>query len=228
MVGDFFNEYLRDDYNALDGELNGTQWFQKQEEHIQQQMMQQNRPESEESSELPSTVETPIKAPTESPFRNTFDRKKQTESRKERLERIKQEYSVPYISVSNLQRRKRRKQQVEKLMREQNAPEHLLGEDVKDGLAANTPGFTQLVEENEPTTTPLSSMGSKNRCFCKKAISFENDPEAAEWFAQEKQRVEPKEDIEELAKEMGIEPEELEEWFKSAGGKRFCKRAIKR
>jgi len=159
MVNDYFQQYLLDDFNSLDKELSGTKWFQKQEEMEQQKMMneerQQSMPEKEDN--------TPGEPATSDPFRPTYDRRNSTESKKDRLERIKEEYKhKPFISVGaweNLRKRRDKRKQVEKRLTEEMP---------KEGLSANSPSFTQLIEQNDPTTMPLSSMGSV-KGFCKKA-----------------------------------------------------------
>lgn len=160
MKGDYFNEYLVNDFDTLDREIKSTQWFQKQEEMEQQKMMHEEKQQSMPEMEDKTSTGEPS---TSDPFRPTYDRRNSTESKKDRLERIKKEYEhKPFISVGaweNLRKRRDKRRQVEKRLTEEMP---------KDGLAANSPGFTQLIEENEPTILPLSSMGSV-KGFCKKA-----------------------------------------------------------
>lgn len=169
MAGDFFNEYLVPDFNALDTELNGSQWFQKQEDAQQQRALQEQTKDQQQEMNS-SNTEHSGPAPTADPFRATFDRRKETETKRERLERIKQEYQhKPFISVGSwedLRKRRDKRKQVEK---------QVIDESFKGGLAANSPNLTQEVEQNEPTIMPLSSMGSSVRGFCKKAENVCNN-----------------------------------------------------
>jgi len=127
MGNDYFEQYLVDDFNSLDKELGGTKWFQKQEEMDQQKMLneekQQNNPEMEDNASSNAS-------PTSDPFRPTYDRKNSTESKKDRLERIKEEYKhKPFISVGaweDLRKRRDKRKQVEK---------RLIDEMPKDGLS---------------------------------------------------------------------------------------------
>lgn len=147
MGGDYFNEYLIPDFEALDSALKGDKFFEKQEERRQEKELQEEgkRNLSDDDEAKPSDGRSP------------FNRKKSHESKKDRLERIRKEYEKrPFISVGNSgvwdpaetesirRRRKMRKQQ--------------LGEEAKDGLAGGTPGFTQMVEYNEPTIKPIASI----------------------------------------------------------------------
>lgn len=157
--GDYFNTYLVPDFEALDAELSSGQWFQKEEERKQEKELQEDSKRNviEDEEGKPSDGRSP------------FNRKKQNESKKDRLRRIKEEYEKkPFISVGNSgvwdpvetekirQRRKMRKQQ--------------LGEEAKDGIAGGTPGFTQMVEQNQPTNTPIASV----RGFAKRAEKDES------------------------------------------------------
>jgi len=71
---------------------------------------------------------------------------------------------------------------------------------------ANSPGFTQLIEQNEPTSMPLSSMGSV-KGFCKKA-AWEDDTSDSTgeeweqdsnwWKPEEERKEENREEIKDL------------------------------
>ncbi len=162
MAGDYFNEFLLDDFNTLDQQLGGDQWLQRKEE-LQEQ--QQSRDESA------SEIEDEDSDSDGSSGRATYDRKRRKESKKERLERVKEEYSrKPFISVGSdkvLQRQKRIKELLKK--------KHEDLEEVRDGLAGGTPGITQLVEQNEATTMPMSSMGGVKGFVTKSAVKTEKE-----------------------------------------------------
>lgn len=161
---DYFSEYLIPDFEALDAELSGHNWFQNQEEKQQQKLLSEegrhNLPE--ESEEKP-----------EEAGRAPFDRKKHQETKKDRLERIKEEYSKrPFVSIgsgnsgvwpssSDVLRRRRK-------IRRNQLQEQLLGEEPKEGLAGGTPGITQMVEYNEPTIKPIAGV----KGFVKRAIDL--------------------------------------------------------
>jgi len=164
--GDYFQQYLVDDFNTLDREMGGHQWFQKEQERETQKNL------SEQNEQEKSRVEEEISdnTPTTDPFRSTYDRRKENskESKKDRLERIKKEYEhTPFVSVGSsyippinwedLRERRKKRREVQK---------QIIDELPKDGLAANSPGFTQMVEQNEPTIMP-KTFGLK--VFCKKA-----------------------------------------------------------
>lgn len=150
-MGDYFNEYLIQDFNSLDQELSGGQWFQQQEEREQEKALneQNERVKEEENSNEPP--------------RSTFDRRKHKESKKDRLQRIKEEYErKPFISVGSSQnlrkRRQKRKRDIENIFM---SPE--------EGLAADSPAFTQLTEHNEATIKPIA----KIRGFVKRACALD-------------------------------------------------------
>ena len=133
MGDDYFNEYLIPDFEALDREIGGGQWAQKEDERKQEKELQEEgkRNLSEDDEGKPSDGRSP------------FNRKQHQESKKDRLQRIKDEYQKrPFISVgqnsgvwdpakSELMRRRRKARE-----------EELLGvEQAKDGLGGGTPGF---------------------------------------------------------------------------------------
>lgn len=140
MPGDYFNEYLIPDFEALDAELGGGHWFEKEDERRQEkELNEQSKRDVPESPENPPTGRSP------------FNRKKHQESKKDRLQRIKEEYEKrPFISVGGdapetlRRRRKIRKQQ--------------LLDEPKEGLAADSPAITQVVEYNEPTIMPMAAI----------------------------------------------------------------------
>lgn len=144
MAGDFFSEFLVDEWSALDREL-GEENFLARKQEVDQQRMQQE----ESKSRVDGDDENRI---TEDDLRRPFDRKRAKESKKERLERVKQEYSTPFISIgSDLEkRRKNRKSQLKNLVENPDF--------VEDGTMANSPNFTQLHEQNEPTIMPLANV----------------------------------------------------------------------
>jgi Fe-Mn family superoxide dismutase len=163
-MSDYFNEYLIPDFEALDKELSGGQWFQKQEERKQQKELQEqgecNLSEGEENR--------PENRPE---GRSPFNRKKHQESKKDRLKRIKDEYEKrPFISVgsgntglwdpADLEHLRRRRK-----IRKQQLLEKITGEEPKEGLSADSPAFTQMVEYNQPTITPIAGI----RGFVKRA-----------------------------------------------------------
>jgi hypothetical protein len=181
--GDYFSQYLVDDFNSLDKEMGGSQWFQKEQERdLQKELAEQNELEKgrmDEEKESPD-------ATTNDPFRPTYDRKKSTESKKDRLERIKKEYEhKPFISVGSwgfwddLRKRRDKRRQVQ---------EQIVDQSLKEGLSANSPNITQEVEQNEPTIMPPQRFGSV-KSFCKKAAwEEEDDPDAADWWKPEEER----------------------------------------
>jgi hypothetical protein len=175
--GDYFSQYLKNDFDSLDKEMSGAQWFQKEQERdSQKELAEQNELEKgrvEEEKESPASS-------TADPFRPTYDRKKSSESKKERLERIKKEYEhKPFISVGaweDLRKRRDKRKQVQ---------QQIVDQSFRDGLSANSPNLTQEVEQNEPTIMPPQRFSSV-KPFCKKAAwEEEDDPDAADWWKGE-------------------------------------------
>ena len=159
MGGDFFNEYLIPDFNALDREFGGNQWFQKQEDREQQKLMDEegkrNAPEVEKSEDA---------------YRSPFDRKKAKESKKDRLQRIKDEYNhKPFISVGSWECLRKRRKRRKDLLEDMEMP--------KENIAGGTPGFTQMVEENEATIKPIANTlptGIRKFCIGEPTVNVED------------------------------------------------------
>jgi len=206
--GDYFQEFLVNDFSALDKEMGGSQWFQKEQERdSQRELSEQNELEKgrvEEEKESPASS-------TADPFRPTYDRKKSSESKKERLERIKKEYEhKPFISVGaweDLRKRRDKRKQVQ---------QQIVDQSFRDGLSANSPNLTQEVEQNEPTIMPMPKFNSL-KGFCKKATwEDEDDPtKAADWWKPEEERNRSRSSGEDWKGEKEKE-HTLDDWVKAA------------
>jgi len=98
MPGDFFNEFLVPDFESLDKELGSAQWFQRQDQLNQVKMMQeQSTGQSGGQGNDPNQATQ--EQVEEAQYRPTYDRNL-SETKQERLERVKEEYGRrPFISV---------------------------------------------------------------------------------------------------------------------------------
>lgn len=98
MPGDFFNEFLIPDFESLDKELGSAQWFQRQDQLNQVKMMQEQSP-GQTSGQGNDPNQATQEQVEEAQYRPTYDRNL-SETKQERLERVKEEYGRrPFISV---------------------------------------------------------------------------------------------------------------------------------
>lgn len=145
MSGDFFNEFLVNEWNALDKEL-GNDQFLTREREIDELRQQQDPQVSEKDQIQLEDLSSPL------------DQPRSNETKKERLQRVKDEYATPFISVGQIQnRRQKRKQDLAEILKELKYPQDALQDPTMEGTMANSPNFTQLVEQNQATITPLAS-----------------------------------------------------------------------
>lgn len=173
MANDFFNEFLVNEWNALDKELSQDHFIaheQERQETLQQQETQQDRTPDESES-----------VASEQEMRETYDRKESKETKQERLTRIKDEYSRPFVSVGGYgfpQRRRRRMLKLLDILKDTEYPQAMLEQPVMDGTAGSGPGrgLTQLIEQNEPTIMPIARLNG----LCKTAIDQDEGGEEDE------------------------------------------------
>ena len=162
---DYFNEYLEKDWQTLDKELSSDRWFRSNE----QELLPIPNP-AEETIETEEQIIFDDVQNTNSPteVRDTYNRRRQRETKQERIERIKSEYSQrPSIFVSaDIQRRREKRMELIKKMQEEadknkpvfdsKYPQNTQQDPAMEGTQSLGAGFTQLV-------------GSKIRSFCRKA-----------------------------------------------------------
>lgn len=151
-MSDYFNEFLVNEWNALDKELSQDNFLTREQERQEQRQQQELQKSHVDDSDKDQITQDDLHPP--------YDRRRSKESKQERLERIKQEYSRPFVSVGQIsQRRQDRKKRLIKLL----YPQNLQQDPVEEGLMANSPNFTQLHEQNEATIMPIAKL----KGFCK-------------------------------------------------------------
>lgn len=142
---DYFNEFLLPDFNALDQELSSNHWVQKQDE-MNQLKMQQNQgqgPEGQQPSPTDSLNPETEQMEAQQGYRPTYNRVEQSETKQERLQRVKEEYGRrPFVSVGCNEFQKRRQQRKVKI---EEYPGMNDFDPAKGGMTSDTAAITQLV-----------------------------------------------------------------------------------